>query len=108
MVMTNRNFTDHSPRTAPTPPPAVRPGVPRALREWILGRDSYQCRAPGCGRAEGVEVHLVNLTEPGGHTNPANLITICPVCLPLWDLMGRGAFQATCHNLVEMPVATSA
>nr|MEE4269314.1 HNH endonuclease signature motif containing protein [Candidatus Krumholzibacteria bacterium] len=108
MVMTNRTFTDHSSRTAPTPLPAVRPGIPGALREWILGRDSYRCRAPGCGRAEGVEVHLVDHNAPGGHINPANLITICPVCRPLWDLMGRGTFQTTAHDMVEMSVATSA
>jgi 5-methylcytosine-specific restriction endonuclease McrA len=99
MVMPNQINANRPSRVSITPHAATSPGVPGALRDWVLGRDSFECRAPGCHRSHGLEVHLINPGEPGGHTNPANLITICPVCLPMWDLMGRGVFEEVCQNV---------
>ncbi len=64
-----------------------------ALEQWALGRDGFQCRAPGCKQSEGLAVYEVDPQQNAGHQNPANLVTVCSGCQPLWDLMGRGPFQ---------------
>lgn len=71
------------------------PRIPSPIEDWVLGRDGYQCRAPGCRRNEGLGVHQITPGLPDGRNNPANLVTICAVCLPLWNLMGRGPFVAS-------------
>lgn len=81
------------PAQRPQPPvhQVFRPLSP-ALRHWIMGRDGFQCRAPGCHQAEGLTVEAIEPGAPGGRNNPANLVTICSRCLPFWDIMGRGPF----------------
>lgn len=88
-------------------PRQERPALPPALRRWVLGRDGYRCQAPGCGRRENLEVHHVaNRMDPdpaGGRNHPANLVTVCALCHPLWDLMGRGPFLAESARAREIP-----
>ena len=67
--------------------------VPLALRRWVLERDGHRCCAPGCHRTRDLEVAQVHPGRKGGHLNPGNLITICPVCRPMWQLMGSGEFH---------------
>ena len=74
--------------------PDLHHRIPSPIDDWVLGRDGYQCRAPGCRRIEGLGVHQITPGLPDGRNNPANLVTICSVCLSLWDLMGRGPFVA--------------
>lgn len=92
---------------SPTSPWLERAPVPASLRLWVLGRDGHRCQAPGCGRSDRLDVHHVfNQTDPasaGGRNHPANLVTVCALCHPLWDLMGRGPFLAeTAHHQAEL------
>lgn len=83
------NFKNHKYLKTPNGPPRLSP----ALEQWVLGRDGFQCRAPGCGQVEGLAVYEVEIHQIAGHQNPANLVTVCSVCQPMWDLMGRGPFH---------------
>jgi hypothetical protein len=96
--------------TPGTPVPLARRPIPCALRHWILGRDGYQCRAPGCSRGENLDVFHIDPTRPGGRNNPANLVTVCDICQPMWNLMGRGPFveeRPEICNLQEQPTAVN-
>lgn len=97
MVINTREFPAQRPvqsslkRSSTLIHPGLRPISP-ALRHWIMGRDGFQCRAPGCNRSEGLSVEQIEPGTPGGRNNPANLVTVCSGCLPFWDIMGRGPF----------------
>jgi hypothetical protein len=67
------------------------------LKDWVLGRDGHCCQAPGCHNADRLEVRRV---DPAGRFAPENLVTICDTCRPMWDLMGRGSFQASCSRMM--------
>lgn len=105
MVMLNPH---HPCPSLPSPIVLESARISPALRDWVLGRDGYQCRAPGCDRSDSLDVHLVDPGKPGGHTDPANLVTICAGCRPIWDLMGRGPFEAVCDRMGRENIETSA
>ena len=73
--------------------PDLKPSLPSTLVDRILARDGHQCRAPGCRRNEGLGVERIQPGLSGGGNHPSNLVTVCSVCRPMWDLMGRGPFQ---------------
>jgi hypothetical protein len=83
--------------------------IPEDLQDWVLGRDSHCCRAPGCGGSQDLAVCVVDSDRPGGNLDPDNLITMCSVCRPIWQLMGSGEFHvenARRPGRKESPVRT--
>jgi len=62
----------------------------KTLDEWVLARDNHRCQAPGCQHRQDLGVFQVDTTLPGGRHAPHNLVTMCPTCQSIWDLMGRG------------------
>jgi hypothetical protein len=61
-------------------PPRSRSTIPPAVRQAVLARDGYRCRAPGCGRARFLEVHHLKPKAQGGKNDPGNLVTLCSAC----------------------------
>ena len=77
----------------------ARPVTP-ALGDWILNRDGFQCRAPGCGRRDNLGVYHIDPNLSKSRHDPKNLVTLCATCQPFWDLMGRGPFYQEKTNEV--------
>ena len=51
--------------------------VTPALREYVLARDKYRCRVPGCRSARNLELHHLEHQEHGGSHDEQNIVTIC-------------------------------
>jgi hypothetical protein len=51
--------------------------VTPALREYVLARDKYRCRVPGCRSARNLELHHLEHQAHGGSHDEQNLVTIC-------------------------------
>lgn len=58
----------------------VGSGVTPRLRRFVLARDRYRCRAPGCGSRHFLEIHHVLPQEEGGQHSATNLVTLCGRC----------------------------
>jgi len=52
--------------------------VPARTRRHVLRRDRGMCRVPGCGNSRFVEIHHIIHWEHHGHTEPPNLLCLCP------------------------------
>ncbi len=50
--------------------------IPAKLREYLKGRDAT-CRAPGCGRAFGLDAHHLVPRCRGGRTDKHNVVLVC-------------------------------
>jgi hypothetical protein len=54
------------------------PGLTKAQRKRILGRDGYRCRC--CGSRRNLQVHHLWFVSQGGKTSADNLLTLCSYC----------------------------
>jgi 5-methylcytosine-specific restriction enzyme A len=55
-----------------------RISIPKAVREYVLQRDNYQCRSCGATAALSID-HIIPLAS-GGSNDMSNLQTLCSRC----------------------------
>lgn len=58
----------------------VGSGVTPRLRRFVLSRDRFRCRAPGCGSNHYLELHHIVPQDEGGPHSADNLVTLCSRC----------------------------
>jgi hypothetical protein len=47
------------------------------MRRWVMARDGWRCRVPGCIARTGLHGHHILFRSQGGDDTSHNLITIC-------------------------------
>ena len=62
-------------------------GLSPSVRERVLERDGWSCKAPGCSMRKNLDVHHVVFRSDSGGDEPGNLVSLCRVH---HDLVHRG------------------